>query len=34
VVGPAIANAIFNAVGSRVRNIPITAEAVKAGMKA
>ena len=34
VVGPAIANAIFNAVGARVRDIPITAAAVKAGMKA
>ena len=33
VVAPAIANAIFNAVGARVRSLPITAEAVKAGMK-
>jgi CO/xanthine dehydrogenase Mo-binding subunit len=33
VVAPAIANAIFNASGSRVRSLPITAEAVKAGMK-
>ena len=30
----AIANAIFNAVGARVRSLPITAEAVKAAMKA
>jgi isoquinoline 1-oxidoreductase subunit beta len=34
VIAPAIGNAIFNAVGSRVRSLPITAEAVKAGMKA
>jgi len=34
VVAPAIANAIFNAVGARVRALPITAEAVKAAMKA
>jgi len=34
VVAPAIGNAIFNAVGARVRSLPITAEAVKAGMKA
>ena len=34
VVGPAIGNAIFNAVGSRVRSLPITAAAVKAGMTA
>ena len=33
VVAPAVANAIFNAVGSRVRQMPITAEAVLAGMK-
>jgi isoquinoline 1-oxidoreductase len=33
VVGPAIANAIFRAVGARVRTLPITAEAVKAAMK-
>jgi CO/xanthine dehydrogenase Mo-binding subunit len=32
VVGPAIANAIFNAVGARVRHIPITQAAVKAAM--
>jgi isoquinoline 1-oxidoreductase beta subunit len=30
VVGPAIGNAIFNAVGARLRHIPITAAAVKA----
>lgn len=29
-VAPAIGNAIFNAVGARVRNLPITAKAVKA----
>ena len=34
VVAPAIANAVFNAVGARVRSLPITAEAVKAAMKA
>jgi isoquinoline 1-oxidoreductase subunit beta len=34
VVAPAIANAIFNAVGARVRSLPITAEDVKAAMKA
>jgi isoquinoline 1-oxidoreductase len=34
VVAPAIGNAIFNAVGARVRSLPITAEAVKAAMKA
>ncbi|MGY3032174.1 isoquinoline 1-oxidoreductase beta subunit [Bradyrhizobium sp. USDA 4354] len=34
VVAPAIGNAIFNASGARVRALPITAEAVKAGMKA
>jgi isoquinoline 1-oxidoreductase beta subunit len=34
VVAPAIANAIFNASGARVRGLPITAEAVKAAMKA
>ncbi len=33
VVAPALANAIYNAVGSRVRALPITADAVKAGMK-
>jgi isoquinoline 1-oxidoreductase len=34
VVAPAIANAIYNAVGARVRSLPITAEAVKAAIKA
>jgi CO/xanthine dehydrogenase Mo-binding subunit len=34
VVAPAIGNAIFNACGARVRSLPITAAAVKAGMKA
>ncbi|MBU1375490.1 MAG: molybdopterin-dependent oxidoreductase [Alphaproteobacteria bacterium] len=34
VVGPAIGNAIFRAVGARVRDLPIRAAAVKAGMKA
>jgi isoquinoline 1-oxidoreductase len=34
VVAPAIGNAIFNACGARVRALPITAEAVKANMKA
>jgi isoquinoline 1-oxidoreductase subunit beta len=34
VVAPAIGNAIFNAVGARVRSLPITQEAVKAAMKA
>ncbi|MEA2830238.1 MAG: isoquinoline 1-oxidoreductase subunit beta [Bradyrhizobium sp.] len=34
VVAPAIANAIFNACGARVRSLPITAEAVKGAMKA
>jgi isoquinoline 1-oxidoreductase len=34
VIAPAIANAIFNAVGARVRSLPITAEAVKAAIKA
>jgi isoquinoline 1-oxidoreductase subunit beta len=33
VVAPAVANAIFNAVGARVRTMPISAEAVLAGMK-
>ena len=34
VIAPAIGNAIFNAVGARVRGLPITSEAVKAAMKA
>lgn len=34
VVAPAIGNAIFNACGARLRSLPITAEAVKANMKA
>jgi isoquinoline 1-oxidoreductase beta subunit len=34
VIAPAIGNAIFNASGARVRGLPITAEAVKAAMKA
>ncbi|CAN5194937.1 molybdopterin-dependent oxidoreductase [soil metagenome] len=33
VVAPALANAIYNAVGARVRALPITADAVKAGMR-
>jgi isoquinoline 1-oxidoreductase len=33
VVAPAVANAIYNAVGVRVRHMPITAEAVLAGFK-
>jgi isoquinoline 1-oxidoreductase len=33
VVAPAVANAIFNAVGARVRHMPITAEAVVEAMK-
>jgi len=32
VVGPAIGNAIFNAVGARLRHIPITSAAVKAAI--
>ena len=32
IVGPAIGNAIFNAVGARLRHIPITADAVKKAM--
>jgi CO/xanthine dehydrogenase Mo-binding subunit len=34
VVAPALGNAIFNAVGARVRSLPITADAVKAAMNA
>src|SRR4051812_40177680 len=34
VIAPAVGNAIFNACGARVRSLPITAEAVKAAMKA
>jgi CO/xanthine dehydrogenase Mo-binding subunit len=34
VVAPAIGNAVFNASGARIRGLPITAEAVKAAMKA
>ena len=34
VIAPAVGNAIFNACGARVRALPITAEAVKAAMKA
>ena len=34
VVGPAIGNAVARAVGSRVRTLPLTADAVKAAMKA
>jgi isoquinoline 1-oxidoreductase subunit beta len=33
VVGPAIGNAIFNAVGARVRHLPIRPEAVLAALK-
>jgi len=32
VIAPALANAIFNACGARVRSLPITADAVKAAM--
>jgi isoquinoline 1-oxidoreductase subunit beta len=34
VIAPALGNAIFNACGARIRSLPITAEAVKASMKA
>jgi CO/xanthine dehydrogenase Mo-binding subunit len=33
VVAPAVANAIFNAVGARVRHMPISPEAVLKAMK-
>ena len=33
VVAPAIANAVFNASGARVRSLPLTADKVKAAMK-
>jgi CO/xanthine dehydrogenase Mo-binding subunit len=32
VIAPALANAIFNASGARVRSLPITAAAVKGAM--
>ena len=34
VVAPAIANAVYNAVGARVRTLPLTADKVAAAMKA
>jgi isoquinoline 1-oxidoreductase len=34
VIAPALGNAIFNACGARIRALPITAEAIKANMKA
>ena len=34
VIAPALGNAIFNVCGARVRSLPITAEAVKAAVKA
>jgi len=34
VIAPALGNAIFDACGARVRSLPITADAVKASMKA
>ena len=34
VVAPAIANAVYNAVGARVRTLPLTQDRVKAAMKA
>jgi hypothetical protein len=34
VIAPAIGNAVFNPVGAHVRSLPITADAVKAAMKA
>lgn len=33
VIGPAVANAVYNAVGARVRSWPITAEKIKAAMR-
>jgi CO/xanthine dehydrogenase Mo-binding subunit len=33
VVAPAIANAVYNAVGVRVRHMPIAPEAILEGMK-
>ena len=33
VIGPAVANAVFNASGARVRSWPITAEKVKAAQR-
>ena len=34
VVAPAVANAVYNAVGARVRTLPLTPDKVKAAMKA
>ena len=34
VIAPALANAIYNAVGARVRSLPITPDAVKGAMQA
>ena len=34
VVAPAVANAIYNAIGVRVRHMPITPEAILDGLKA
>jgi isoquinoline 1-oxidoreductase subunit beta len=34
IVGPAIGNAIYQAVGARLRHIPITPQAVKAALDA
>ena len=33
IVAPAVANAIYNAVGVRVRHMPVTAEAILEGLK-